>query len=158
MRSLVTKRGLFYDLYRAGEDNPEELIKKMYLDGYSGQELSDWLMIKYSIKTTAKTIQDWAKKGGYIRKTSEHKKVAISRGRMIYVKKQHFDKYIVNPISSKIRYNVLKRDKSRCQMCGSGVEDGAKLELHHINGKESIETNLKTLCFLCHRGLHQSKK
>lgn len=151
------KRGLWYDLYRQGIKNPEDFIKNEYLNGKSGQEIVEYLDIRFNISTTAKTVQDWAKKGNYLRSFSEAKRLAMSRGRMIYVKKPINERYKTKSISSGIRYKVLIRDGSRCTMCGWSVKDGAELEVHHINGEESTPDNLITLCFECHRGLHQQQ-
>jgi len=59
-------------------------------------------------------------------------------------------------ISSKLRYTVLRRDKSRCRRCGRTVEDGVKLVVDHIipvdwNGPTE-EGNLWTLCEQCNLG------
>lgn len=59
-------------------------------------------------------------------------------------------------LSNAIRYQVLSRDKSTCQMCGRSVSDGVKLEIDHIipvsrGGKTSLD-NLQVLCYDCNRG------
>lgn len=152
------KRGLWYDLYRAGERDPEEFIKKEYLSGRSGRELAEYLKKRLNIVTTDKTIQDWAKRGKYLRSASRAKINAIERGRMIYQKKPESMKYQRKSVSANIRYKVMERDGFKCCLCGSSPQSGAVLELHHISGEESTIDNLQTLCFLCHRGLHQNKK
>jgi len=53
-----------------------------------------------------------------------------------------------------LRARVLKRDKWRCQQCGSKMN----LEVHHRllrsrHGDDS-EENLVTLCHECHRAIH----
>ncbi len=55
-----------------------------------------------------------------------------------------------------LRFDVLKRDKYSCQICGAVASDGVKLEVDHKNpkskgGDNSLE-NLWTLCFDCNRG------
>ncbi len=49
---------------------------------------------------------------------------------------------------------VLERDGWRCQSCG-GVRD---LQVHHIQWRshlgDDIESNLVTLCNICHQLLH----
>jgi hypothetical protein len=60
------------------------------------------------------------------------------------------------PISMSLRYEILKRDNGRCQLCGQGADNGVTLEVDHIlpfskgggNGKE----NLRILCEGCNRG------
>ncbi len=52
---------------------------------------------------------------------------------------------------------VLARDGWRCQFCGSQEY----LHAHHIRfrsqGGSDIEENLITLCFACHRALHDRR-
>ena len=55
-----------------------------------------------------------------------------------------------------VRFNVMKRDNYRCQICGRSANDGAVLEIDHKvprakGGKNNID-NLWTLCFDCNRG------
>ena len=49
---------------------------------------------------------------------------------------------------------VLRRDRWRCQQCGSR----SNLELHHIKFRSHLgtdsEENLTTLCRECHKRLH----
>ncbi len=55
-----------------------------------------------------------------------------------------------------LRYNVLRRDKFRCQICGATAKDGAELEIDHIipvsKGGKTVMGNLQTLCKRCNRG------
>lgn len=55
-----------------------------------------------------------------------------------------------------LRYDVLKRDGFRCQICGATQADGVKLHVDHIipvskGGKTEIN-NLRTLCEECNVG------
>lgn len=57
-----------------------------------------------------------------------------------------------NPVPGSIRYEVLKRAKSRCELCGISMEEKA-LEVDHIvpknkGGKDSID-NYQALCYSC---------
>jgi hypothetical protein len=59
-------------------------------------------------------------------------------------------------IKTSIRYQVLKRDKHRCQSCGATAKDGAKLQIDHIKpvskgGSNDLE-NLQVLCRDCNLG------
>ena len=55
-----------------------------------------------------------------------------------------------------IRYNVLKRDNYKCQICGATAKDGAKLHVDHIipvsKGGKTVMNNLQTLCERCNIG------
>lgn len=59
-----------------------------------------------------------------------------------------------------LRYQILKRDGYRCQLCGKTVMDGTKLEVDHIipvsKGGKTVPENLQTLCFECNRGKRDS--
>jgi len=60
------------------------------------------------------------------------------------------------PIKPSIRFQVLKRDGYRCQMCGATAQDGAKLEIDHIHpvskGGSNEPSNLQVLCRDCNAG------
>lgn len=55
-----------------------------------------------------------------------------------------------------LRYDILKRDNFRCQICGSSAQDGVKLHVDHIipvsKGGKTIWSNLRTLCDRCNLG------
>lgn len=55
-----------------------------------------------------------------------------------------------------LRFQILKRDSYRCQLCGRSAQDGARLEVDHKHarsrGGTNDPTNLWTLCFECNRG------
>lgn len=55
-----------------------------------------------------------------------------------------------------LRYDILKRDDFRCQICGHSQEDGVKLHVDHIlpiaKGGETKEENLRALCSNCNIG------
>lgn len=61
-------------------------------------------------------------------------------------------------ISLSIRYRILLRDRFRCVLCGRSPAKDVGVELHvdHIvpwsQGGESLESNLRTLCFDCNLG------
>lgn len=58
-------------------------------------------------------------------------------------------------ISDRLRFDILRRDKFRCQTCG-GRAPSVRLEIDHrvsvADGGSSDETNLWSLCFRCNRG------
>lgn len=61
-----------------------------------------------------------------------------------------------NKMTSSMRYNVLKRDGFRCQICGASQEDGVTLHVDHIvpvsKGGKTEMKNLRTLCSRCNLG------
>lgn len=66
-------------------------------------------------------------------------------------------KYGPRSISNSKRYDVLRRDKFQCVLCGASGSEG-NLEVDHIvpvsrGGSDDIG-NLRCLCFRCNRGKH----
>lgn len=59
-------------------------------------------------------------------------------------------------MSDSLRYNILKRDGFKCQICGATAKDGAKLHVDHIvpvsKGGKTVDSNLRTLCDRCNMG------
>ena len=59
-------------------------------------------------------------------------------------------------MNDSLRYNILKRDNFRCQICGSTQRDGVKLHVDHIvpvsKGGKTEPSNLQTLCDRCNMG------
>lgn len=59
-------------------------------------------------------------------------------------------------MTDSLRYDILKRDNFRCQICGFSAQDGVKLHVDHIipvsKGGKTIASNLRTLCERCNMG------
>ena len=59
-------------------------------------------------------------------------------------------------MTDSLRYDILKRDNFRCQICGSCASDGVKLHVDHIipvaKGGQTVASNLRTLCDRCNMG------
>lgn len=59
-------------------------------------------------------------------------------------------------MTDNLRYNILKRDGFKCQICGFGQKDGVKLHVDHIipvsKGGRTVPSNLRTLCEACNMG------
>ncbi len=59
-------------------------------------------------------------------------------------------------MTPKLRYEILRRDGFRCQICGSEQSDGVKLQVDHIvpvsRGGRTEPSNLRTLCDRCNLG------
>ena len=57
---------------------------------------------------------------------------------------------------ARLRREILERDGWRCQKCGCSKN----LDVHHMRRRSALgddaETNLITLCRVCHRILHSS--
>ena len=64
------------------------------------------------------------------------------------------------PIKPSLRFEILKRDGYRCQMCGATAKDGATLEIDHITpvakGGTNDVDNLQVLCRDCNAGKSDS--
>jgi hypothetical protein len=64
------------------------------------------------------------------------------------------------PIKPSLRFEILKRDGYRCQMCGVTAKDGATLEIDHIKpvskGGGNNADNLQVLCRDCNAGKSDS--
>ena len=60
------------------------------------------------------------------------------------------------PATTKLRFEVFKRDGFACKYCGAGAEDGMKLNIDHIipvsRGGTNDMDNLITACHLCNAG------
>ena len=59
-------------------------------------------------------------------------------------------------MTDSLRYDVLRRDGFRCQLCGATADDGYKLHVDHIipvsKGGKTELSNLRTLCERCNMG------
>ena len=59
-------------------------------------------------------------------------------------------------MTESLRYDILKRDNFRCQICGHSAQDGVRLHVDHIipvsKGGKTTPSNLRTLCERCNLG------
>jgi len=59
-------------------------------------------------------------------------------------------------MTNSLRYEILRRDNYKCQICGSTVKDGVKLHIDHIvpvsKGGHTTPDNLRVLCDRCNLG------
>lgn len=59
-------------------------------------------------------------------------------------------------MTNSLRYDIMKRDGFRCQICGATSADGVKLHVDHIvpvsKGGKTEYSNLRTLCMRCNSG------
>lgn len=65
-------------------------------------------------------------------------------------------KYERSLMTPSLRYEILKRDNFKCQLCGSTAQDGVKLHIDHIipvsKGGHTTASNLRVLCDRCNLG------
>ena len=59
-------------------------------------------------------------------------------------------------MTDSLRYDVMRRDGFRCQLCGAMAKDGVQLHVDHIlpvsKGGKTELSNLRTLCERCNMG------
>jgi len=95
----------------------------------------------------------------------EHLLVHEGRGAMFFtepflkqLQKPGAERRLRGPVSPKLRFLILKRDRYRCQLCGIAASDSPDVRLHvdHIvsraNGGTNESSNLHTLCADCNHG------
>jgi 5-methylcytosine-specific restriction endonuclease McrA len=139
-----------------GIEDSNAYVCGSYKNGMSCNEIQEHLLKHYNISVSTRHLNDIVKAEGITRDYSDRKRNAIKRGRMVYHKKNEMEKYKRKSLSFKIRMRALERDKFKCCLCGGSPETGYVLELHHLNGPENDLENLQTLCFACHRGVHEN--
>jgi hypothetical protein len=64
--------------------------------------------------------------------------------------------YVRVPVSARMRFEILRRDSYRCQLCGKSAGDGVRLHIDHkhaaAKGGTNTPENLWTLCEPCNLG------
>lgn len=72
------------------------------------------------------------------------------------IEKKETKQYQRSIMSDQLRYEILRRDGFRCQLCGATAEDGSKLHVDHIipiaKGGKTVKSNLRVLCERCNMG------
>lgn len=148
-----------------------------HLCDFDSIRLSDWtqtsgisrstayeLLKLLNIKPEARRVSTSRKPVSYLN-IAQMQKLApwvdeIKSGTSIVQIREHFWRTQEKPqrktISPGLRFQVMKRDNYRCQMCGVSAKDGAMLEIDHIvpvskGGHNSFE-NLQVLCSECNSG------
>lgn len=77
-----------------------------------------------------------------------------------WLKRKSYSDSLQDPRWQKKRLEVFQRDNWTCQLCGSGLNDGTPLNIHHRTyhlGKKAWEyddKDLLTICEKCHSKLH----
>ena len=91
---------------------------------------------------------DYAQLKDYFERLSELRATRRTRQYQIKVERAK--------MTDSLRYDIMKRDKFRCQLCGSMAADGVKLHVDHIQpvakGGKTTPQNLRTLCDRCNMG------
>lgn len=118
------------------EDNPVICIKASYTspqgrNTYQRTEHYRFIEIQDMVRRTENLIEERGKREYQIR---------LERAKL----------------TPSMRYDILKRDHFRCQICGSSSSDGVKLHVDHIvpvsRGGKTEPSNLRTLCDRCNFG------
>lgn len=143
MRQITFRRWLNQQEYR--DDPTGDLARDIRRDpglvrtNQSLGELYRWLRLVGACQEARQTLinayREWQQLGNTYRATRDK-----PRQRM----------------SLRLRFQILKRDAYRCQICGRSAQDGITLEVDHkiavVKGGRDIPANLWTLCFDCNRG------
>ena len=91
----------------------------------------------------------------YSKRASEMKKALREPEKKISVQRR-FIAQQRRLMSDSLRYDVLRRDGFRCQICGATQKDGVRLHVDHIypvsKGGRTEMSNLRTLCERCNMG------
>ncbi len=136
------------------------IITDLYISKqFAAQEISDYLFEHTGIRITCRAIQQTLRSLGIARSYSDAFHLAIKKCRKTY---DHLRKPITSSenrkgINLKLRYQVLRRDKFHCVLCGKSAADGTTiLVIDHINpvvkGGNNVIDNLRTLCQACNQG------
>jgi len=82
---------------------------------------------------------------------AELRRVRTERSTTAFLRRQER-----NRMTSRLRAEVLRRDSSRCQMCGTTPHHGAIMHIDHIvpvsHGGTTVASNLQALCQDCNLG------
>ena len=171
LAKAITKNRVEYDYYRRGVQEitssiTEEECKALGLSLKFFQKYESALFKKGLLKppTTELTILCNAHyvspqgRNSY-RKTEEYNYEAIKKFIVkASQKKERQEQIRIERLkmTDSLRYDILKRDNFKCQICGSAAIDGVKLHVDHIipvsKGGKTVHHNLKTLCDRCNMG------
>ena len=92
------------------------------------------------------------KRHGKMRRRNRH-------GVILYGSNKKYQKFVQHEralVTPTVRYDILRRDGFRCQICGRTQSDGVILHVDHIKPVSKVgrsePDNLRTLCEECNRG------
>lgn len=153
LAKLLVAKGLNYIGYL-------KWIEKMYLeDKMSSIEIQE-VLEKEGYKITPRSVQRLIKKFGITRSVPDAFRLAVSKGRVVYHKRELKSNKIRTKLDPKIRFKILTRDGFKCLKCGATSEE-RQIEVDHIKSIEELgycdnsESNLQSLCYLCNMGKYR---
>ena len=136
----------------------DDLLKEWYLDKkYSTVQITKKIIEETGLPVTARGIQYILGKLKIGRNLSEARRLGIATGRVTYepLRKAIKSVELRKGISLKLRFEILKRDKFRCVLCGQDAKE-TKLVIDHILpvtwGGTNDTANLRTTCSACNHG------
>ena len=151
-RKLQNGYGMSFEEYAEIE---KELRKKREKEGYT-----DWNIL-LKVKCIPEQVKDLNQLHTMNKLFTKSEIMPMWNAVTKSIESNEYQRMLCTP---KIRYEVLKRDKFTCQICGRGSKEGAKLHVDHIRpvskggtlGETTKEgrkySNLRTLCDLCNIG------
>lgn len=141
------KQSFLYNNYKFFYQIEEDMIENKLLE----IDLEIFLIIKKSYTSPQGRNYYYDKK---VYKTIEIKKL-IEKDQERKIVNESI-KYERSLMTDSLRYDILKRDGFKCQICGATQEDGVKLHVDHIKpvskGGRTVPSNLRTLCDRCNMG------
>jgi len=137
-----------------------DFIRKLYSDGMSGQEISEYIERETGEQITPRSVQRIVQKFGETRDIKTAFANAITKGRVVWQLEVDKKRRETNreQINRGLRYEILKRDHFACVLCGSKELLQVDHVVARINGGKSEEKNLRTLCLECNVGKRISEK
>jgi len=111
------------------------------------------IKVYYSSPKGRKSYQD---ESLYSIEEIRHLMEQIKKERQQRVDYRRTREYERSKMTDSLRYDVMKRDRFRCVLCGATQADGVKLHVDHIRpiakGGKTEMSNLRTLCDRCNMG------
>lgn len=137
----------------APHTDKRSILKMIKRKGQVGTVITVLIRYRYKDKVSKKWKEDRRLE---IVENSDRLFNDVKNGVVRLTEKQQFAKEQRAAMTPSMRYDVLKRDGFRCQICGSTQEDGVKLHVDHIipvsKGGKTEMKNLRTLCDQCNIG------
>lgn len=129
-----------------------EILRRMYeTEEKSSQEIVDAIFEKTGEKITPRSIQRELTRHMKLRKIGDAFRLAVKKNRVVWHLKEVKTKTL-RKMNPGLRMEILKRDKRKCQICGSKdfLEVDHKISL--VKGGKTEKENLWVLCHECNAG------